>query len=527
MTDVLDIDDLSISTSDGQEIARCAQLSAGRGRVIGLVGPSGSGKTTLLRGFTGALPVGCPGPAGRARVLGEEVLALGPERLRQFRRDHVAFVGQDPGSRLNPRMRVGRMLAEAAGQRRFDPRPLLSDVDLPEDVLRRRAVELSGGQQRRVALARALVRQPDLLLLDEPTAGLDAARRRMMRDLLRTRAEESGTTIVLACHDVSLVDKLADDVLHLDLDLEDGANGTGEQDGTDEQDGSSLAGERRAAGSSNDDGGSDDRADRSDEDSASQQEILRVSGLSAWTAPRRGHAILRDIDLRLASGEALAVVGVSGAGKTTLARAISGLHRSTSGDVRLGDRALPPRTERRGREQRRQVQLVPQDPLGTLNPSRTVGATLRRPLRTHKSAPGGAHAERVGALLDDVGLSRDFADRYPHELSGGQRQRVAVARALAADPDVLVCDEVTSSLDAATAEGIMALLSELRREHDLALLLITHEMPLVAKHTSNVIVLDEGRMAESGRTRDVLDESQNPATLALNGASELVEQHDG
>ena len=521
MTDVLDIDDLSISTSDGQEIARCARLSAGRGRVIGLVGPSGSGKTTLLRGFTGALPVGCPGPGGRARVLGEEVLALGPERLRQFRRDHVAFVGQDPGSRLNPRMRVGRMLAEAAGRRRFDPRPVLSDVDLPEDVLRRRAVELSGGQQRRVALARALVRQPDLLLLDEPTAGLDAARRRMMRDLLRTRAEESGTTIVLACHDVSLVDKLADDVLHLDL--EDGANGTGQQDGLAEQDGSSPSDGSPAANA-----GNDDRADPSEEkDSAPQQEILRVSGLSAWTAPRRGRAILRDIDLRLASGEALAVVGVSGAGKTTLARAISGLHRSTSGDVRLGDRALPPRAERRGREQRRQVQLVPQDPLGTLNPSRTVGATLRRPLRTHKAVSGGEHAERVSALLEDVGLSRDFADRYPHELSGGQRQRVAIARALAADPDVLVCDEVTSSLDAATAEGIMVLLSELRREHDLALLLITHEMPLVAKHTSNVIVLDEGRMAESGRTRDVLDESQNPATLALNGASELVEQHDG
>lgn len=520
MTDVLDIDDLSISTSDGQEIARCAQLSAGRGRVIGLVGPSGSGKTTLLRGFTGALPVGCPGPGGRARVLGEEVLALGPEQLRQFRRDHVAFVGQDPGSRLNPRMRVGRMLAEAAGRRRFDPRPVLSDVDLPEDVLRRRAVELSGGQQRRVALARALVRQPDLLLLDEPTAGLDAARRRMMRDLLRTRAEESGTTIVLACHDVSLVDKLADDVLHLDLE-------DGEQDELAAQHGSSLSDENRAAGSSNDDGGNDDRTDRSDGDSAPQRDVLRVNGLSAWTAPRRGRAILRDIDLRLAAGEALAVVGVSGAGKTTLARAISGLHRSTSGDVRLGDRALPPRAERRGREQRRQVQLVPQDPLGTLNPSRTVGATLRRPLRTHKAASGGEHAERVGALLEDVGLSRDFADRYSHELSGGQRQRVAIARALAADPDVLVCDEVTSSLDAATAEGIMALLSELRREHDLALLLITHEMPLVAKHTSNVIVLDEGRTAESGRTRDVLDESQNPATLALNGASELVEQHDG
>jgi peptide/nickel transport system ATP-binding protein len=247
-------------------------------------------------------------------------------------------------------------------------------------------------------------------------------------------------------------------------------------------------------------------------------EILRVDSLSAWAFSRRRTQVLHDVDLALDSGGAVAVVGNSGAGKTTLARAIVGLHRQVRGRIGFDDGDLPPRAERRSREQRRRIQLVPQDPLGTLNPSRTVGATLHRPLRMHRRGRKEKLAGRTTELLEAVGLSGDFAGRYPHELSGGQRQRVAIARALAAEPDVLVCDEITSSLDNSTADEIMGLLSELRNDRGLALVVISHEMSLVARHTGSVVVLDDGHTVESGPTSEVLKAPSHPATAALSRA---------
>ena len=487
MTDVLDIQDLAVTTADGLTIARCDRLAAGRGRVVAVVGPSGSGKTTLLRAIAGALPAGAGTPDGTLRVLGEDVVALGPAQLRQFRREHVGFVGQDPASRLNPRMKVHRLLTESAGRRDVDLDAVLGEVGLPtgRDLLRRRPGQLSGGQQRRVALARAFVREPDLLLLDEPTAGLDSSLRERLGELLRTRAEQHGTTIVLACHDLSLVDKLADEVVDL----------------TEGHQRSPVTRSREPAGAAPEPTGG--------------PELLQVRALHAWTGLRRRNQLLHGIDLSLPANDAVAVVGASGAGKTTLARAITGLHGPTRGSIRLGEQDLPLRADRRPRAQRRRIQLVPQDPLGTLNPTRRVGAALDRPLRMHQRVSGSELSTKVGELLTAVGLSAEYADRYPHELSGGQRQRVAVARALAAGPDVLVCDEVTSSLDADTAEEMMALLTGLRRQRELALVVISHEMPLIAQHTSSVVVLDDGCAVETGTTPEVLNSPNHPATSAL------------
>lgn len=480
MTNVLDILDLSISTADGHELTRCDRLTAGKGRIIGVVGPSGSGKTTLLRGIAGALPNGVPTVAGSLSVLGKEVLRLPANELREFRRRHIGFVGQDPAARLNPRMRIRHLLAEAVGHKQFSAQQILADVGLPatEELLRRRPGQLSGGQQRRVALARALARRPDVLLLDEPTVGLDAVLREMLCELLRDRAD-AGTTILLACHDMPLIDELADDVVDL-----------GASAGVP----AAVLIEYRAP-------------------DAGGEEILRVDGLSAWADSRRRTPILHGVDLSLTARAALAVVGVSGSGKTTLARAITGLHKNIEGRVNLGEAMMPLRVERRSPAQRRRVQLIPQDPLGTLNPSRTVGATLSRPLRLYRKVPAHELPVQITGLLHTVGLAGEFAERYPHELSGGQRQRVAIARALAADPDVLVCDEITSSLDASTAEDIMNVLIELRSRRDLALIVITHEIPLAIRHTSTVLVLEEGRVVRTGATSEVLG-TPNPPSMA-------------
>jgi peptide/nickel transport system ATP-binding protein len=477
VTNVLEILDLSISTVDGHELTRCDRLTAGKGRIIGIIGPSGSGKTTLLRGIAGALPNRLPTVRGKLSVLGRQVLTLPANELREFRREHIGFVGQDPASRLNPRMRIRHLLTEAAGGKQFSAQQILADVGLPatEELLRRKPGQLSGGQQRRVALARALVRRPDVLLLDEPTVGLDAALRERLCKLLRDRAEE-GTTILLACHDMPLIEELADEVVDL-----------GASVGVPEV----LTNHRVP--------------------DAGGEELLRVDNLSAWVGSHRRIPILHDVDLRLSGRGTLAVVGVSGSGKTTLARAITGLHKHVEGRITLGEALMPLRVERRRPVQCRRVQLIPQDPLGTLNPSRTVGATLSRPLRLYRKVSAHELPVQITGLLNTVGLTEEFSERYPHELSGGQRQRIAIARALAADPDVLICDEITSSLDASTTEDIMTMLGELRSRRELALIMITHEIPLAIRHTGAVLVLEEGRVVQAGATSDVLGTSHPPS----------------
>jgi peptide/nickel transport system ATP-binding protein len=504
VTYVLEVHNLSLTAPTGHQLMRCDRLTAKKGSIVGIIGPSGSGKTTLLRSMLGALPNQTCGVEGTLSVLGKEPLKLPPGQLRDFRRQHVGFVGQDPASRLNPRMRIGRTLTEVAGSGQTDVRQALAGVGLPstEEFLRRRPGHLSGGQQRRVALARALVRRPDLLLLDEPTAGLDSALRDKLSELLRARAGQYGTTIVLACHDPSLLEELTDDIVDLADDPTDNS--------TDNPAPTAAARRRRPTT------GTDEPPARAEglPTRTDGPELLRVDKLSAWADTDRRKPILHDIELRLARGEALAVIGASGAGKTTLGRAITGLHHCARGHIRLDDKPLPLPAQQRSRALRRRIQLIPQDPLGTLNPSRTVGATLTRPLRLRLEFPTQELSGQIAGLLDAVGLPQDFARRYPHELSGGQRQRVAIARALAAEPDILVCDEVTSSLDPRTAAGVMDLLSELRSRRDLALIIISHHIPLVAQHSSAVLALHEGRVAESGPTGRPDPDPQDPRIRA-------------
>lgn len=489
---------LTVAAPDDRVVLQDAELALHPGRVVALTGPSGSGKTTLLRALTGLLPPGTRRTAGQVEVLGHDVFALPERELRALRRERLAYVGQDPGSGLNPRMRVRSLLRELADDRTPKAiRTLLAEVRLPDDgsLAARRPAALSGGQQRRVALARALARRPEVLLLDEPTAGLHPELRDEIGELLRHLAAEHHLAVALSCHDPELVERIADEVVEL------GTYGGVAHVGT--YTGGTAA--TRTTG----------EPPERQTPAAAIEAVLDVRDLRVIFGRRSDAPALDGVALAVAPGSATGIVGASGSGKTTLVRAVVGLQPVTAGTISLDGVPLSTGLRGRSREQRRRVQLVTQNPLGALNPSRTVGATVGRPMRLHRRCGAGEVAARVVELLEQVGLPPEFADRYPHELSGGQRQRVAIARALAADPDVLICDEVTSALDSATAEAIMDLLVRLREERGTALVLISHDLPLIADRTDTVTVLDAGRTVESGPTATVFTAPGHAATRAL------------
>ncbi|MFE7976564.1 ABC transporter ATP-binding protein [Streptomyces shenzhenensis] len=481
-----------VRAPDGRQLLEETSLSLRGGRLFALTGPSGAGKTTLLRAFLGHLPHGTARSGGTARVLGHDMFQVDDDQRRTIRRSDIAYVGQDPVSSLNPRLRVRTLLTELGSDSTAGE--LLAAVRLPSDqgFAARRPAQLSGGQLRRVALARALSKRPRLLLLDEPTAGLDPALREEIVELLRRLTREHRFAVAFSSHDMDAVERLADDAVHLTAD---GARRP-----------SALRPVAHRAAP----------AEEPPSIATPGAPVLDVRDLSVTFARRgAGRPALAGIDLSVAEGSAAAVVGASGCGKTTLARTLVGLCKGRSGTVRLDGTALPATVRRRSREQRRRIQLITQDPLGALNPSRTIGSSVARPLRIHHGTPSGAIGASVHELLHLVGLPESFTGRYPHELSGGQRQRVAIARALAAEPDILICDEITSALDPDTGDAVMDLLHRLRQDRRMTLIVISHDLTLVRERTDTITVLADGRVVESGATADVFAAPRHAATREL------------
>jgi peptide/nickel transport system ATP-binding protein len=549
---VVRVDDLSISYATGRRevpVVRGVSFEVGAGRALGLVGESGSGKSTVARTLLAHLRRGSRVVSGSVRVAGDDVFALDERARRALRGGTAALVAQNAGQALTPSMRVGRQLREALeshGLPGGDDRvlELVRHVRLPdpETIVRRYPHQLSGGQQQRIAIAMAIAARPKLLVLDEPTTALDVVTQSAVLELIRDLAVELGMAIVLVSHDLGVVSTMADEiaVMHEGQIVEHAPTAALFAEPQHEYTRELLASIPRvhaaAAAPQFVHGTATSRGvqheTRRDEGDAPAAPVGGAAQ-DPGTAPAAGPVVTAsDLVVRYGRGlpaavdgvsftigrrETLAVVGESGSGKSTLATALAGLIPAESGrfafhgaDGVESDLTRP--VAGRTATLRRSIQLIFQNADTSLNPRRTVGAAIARPLTlfTGESSP-----ERVAELLVEVGLPPEFASRLPAQLSGGQRQRVGIARALAAGPELIIADEITTALDVRVQAGVLDLLAGLRDEKGLSCLFISHDLAVVRGVADRVAVMTGGRIVEVGPTERVFQGPNHPYTRTL------------
>jgi peptide/nickel transport system ATP-binding protein len=520
----VDVRGLCVDDRGGRAILRDVTFSISHGDRLAVVGESGAGKTTLALSLLGHFRPGLRHAAGSVSVASRDVLGSTPSQIRRYRRTIISYLGQDPAAALTPSLRVKHQIGELmrGGPDAEAVRERLALVGLPtdRDFAHRYPHEVSGGQLQRVAIARALAGDPDVLVLDEPTASLDMITRRLITHEIERQADRLGITLILVSHDLKAVARTANRILVL-------------RDGriVDQGEVPSVLADPRHPYTSElvaaHDGGTRRvyAGEPKDDGPTRTTPALAVRGLAAGFRNRKvRHRVVDGIDLDIDPGECVALVGGSGAGKTTIARCLLGLHEPDSGSIAINGVGLAPRARDRPVALRRSIQFVPQDPEGSLNPRRRVGDTLGHALR---SARGLDRSRAESAALDlvrRVRLSPALLPKFPRQLSGGERQRIAIARALAAEPSVLVCDEVTSSLDVSVEAAVLDLIDELRRDGDMAVLLITHDLRVVRRVADRVLVLHDGGVHEEGAVARVFQAPERRFTRLMLEADRPVSE---
>jgi peptide/nickel transport system ATP-binding protein len=570
----------------GNDIVDGVNLTIEKGRVLGLVGESGSGKTTVGLAVLSHARRGVEIAHGEIFCAGTEVLGLDTGAKRKIRGELVSYVPQDPASSLNPALRIGLQLMEvlevhdfggSSAARKARIKEMMAEVLLPTDdeYLERYPHQLSGGQQQRVGLAMAFACRPSVIVLDEPTTGLDVSTQEHVLKTIRQLTRDHGVAALYITHDLAVVADLADDVAVMY------AGRVVEQGTVAEIFGNpahpytrnlvaaapDIAGKKQIVGLS---GRAPSPGKRPQGcafaprcELASQEctaafppmvsvdaqhtaacikigkraEVVSVKSVVATEAKQgdaivevvgvsagySGNVVVHDVSFTVRKGECLALVGESGSGKTTISRAIGGLHREWTGSILLKGNPLRTMARQRSIADRLSIQYVFQNPYGSLNPRRTVGDSIARPLLIDGKSKADSR-KLVLEVLDKVNLPGSYANKYPDQLSGGERQRVAIARALVSNPQVLVCDEVTSALDVLVQAAIVDLLGDLRKQLGLAMLFVTHNLPLVRSIADEVAVMSEGRIVEIGSAESVIGNPQQEYTRSLITATPSIER---
>ncbi len=563
----------------GPVVVDGVDITLAPGEIVGLVGESGSGKTTAGTALLGYARRGAEIVDGRIDVAGHDIRGMSVDEVRKVRGVDVAYMPQDPSSALNPAHRLGRQLRELldqhdigeAGSRTDAIRAMLREVGLPGDdeFLRRYPHQLSGGQVQRVALAMVFLPHPKALVLDEPTTGLDVTTQGMVISTLAELCARYDVAALYVTHDLAVVSQVADRVvvlyagqavevgptrqifdapqhpytrsllgaiphLHRAFKLT-GIPGSTPPPGhrppgcrfnprcefaiaecTQVEPALVGTGAHQARCIRLDELPPYDPSGRFVRDTDPEAErkiVLKVEGLDIFYGSAQ---VVHDVSFDLAEREIVALVGESGSGKTTISRCIGGIHGQWEGGIRLEGTQLAQSARRRSAEQRRQVQYIFQNPYRSLNPRRTIAQILSRPLRLFGVASSAKDArDRAAQLLDDVQLGSRMLDLRANRLSGGELQRVAIARALAAEPAVLVCDEITSALDVSIQGSIVELLLDIKHGRGVSMVFVTHDLPLVRTIADRILVLKDGRVVENGLTADVLDRPQHDYTRLL------------
>jgi peptide/nickel transport system ATP-binding protein len=535
---VLRIAQLSVAfaTPQGEVPAvRDVSLTVERGECLGVVGESGAGKTQLFLAALGLLPATAR-VTGSAHLGREPLIGRTQRQLDRIRGARIGLVFQDPMTSLTPHLRIGEQIAEPMvrhcraswPQARRKALALLDRVHVPEAARRMGQYphELSGGMRQRVMIAIALACEPELLIADEPTTALDVTLQAQILALFAELKRESGMAMVLITHDFGAVAGVADRVAVmqsgriLELDTAAAVLKAPRHEYTRALLDRALTLESCAAPSdvAEAPGPLPARAPAAAPQPALDIASLSVKypGRSSWRGGARAHHALHDVSLEVRAGEALGVVGESGSGKSTLVRAALQLIRPGAGRVSWMGRAVSELPARELKRLRRDLQIVFQDPLASLDPRMTLRAIVAEPLQVHEPRLDAATRERrVMQMLARVGLSEEMAGRYPHELSGGQCQRAGIARAMITGPRLLVCDEPVSALDASVQGQILDLLASLKSEHGMSILLVSHNLAVVRRLCDRVLVLFQGRMMELAGSRALFAGPLHPYTRAL------------
>lgn len=510
---LLRIEDLRVEVNghDGvREIVHGVNLTLPRGEVLGLIGESGAGKSTIGLAAMGYARAGSRISHGTIEFDGRDLRNAPDVELRKLRGSRIAYVAQSAAASLNPSRRIIDQYCEVPVSHRLMSwrsaeekaketyrQLLLPD---PDTIGFRYPHQLSGGQLQRAMIAMALACSPDLIIFDEPTTALDVTTQVEVLSAIKTITEKYGTAALYVTHDLAVVAQIADQIMVL-------RNGCVVEQGRTEQiiNRPQQDYTRRLLAVN---------LERSSEKAVEANEVplLEANGI---TAGYGGFNILKDVGIKLYPHRTVAVVGESGSGKSTLARVLTGVLAPTQGYVALAGKRLGASVGQRPKSDLQRVQMVYQSPDTALNPQQTVGTILERPMKFYQGQAKTLRARRVEELLALVELPAAFKNRYPSALSGGEKQRVCLARALAADPQILICDEVTSALDPLVAQGVVGVLRRIQAKTGLAILFITHDLSTVGAIADQVVVMRGGRVVEHGLRDKVLGNPSEEYTSLL------------
>ncbi|WGF87937.1 ABC transporter ATP-binding protein [Marinivivus vitaminiproducens] len=533
-TPVLEMRDLTVDFLSGSGAFRATHeigFHVHRGETLAILGESGSGKSVSAGAIMGLIDQP-PGDIRSGTILfqGRDVAAMSERERRDLNGRKIAMIFQDPLAHLNPVYTIGWQLAEVfrvhgatpKGEMRARVVELLERVGIPDPASRidQYPHQFSGGQRQRIMIAMAIALHPEVLIADEPTTALDVSVQKQILELLKKLQAEEGMALVLITHDLAVAANMADRVIVMNGGRIVEAGEARSVFGQPQHDYT-----RKLMAALPHDAGLSSTHRKAT--AAATDTLLQVRGLTkrydlkgGLFGKDRSVLAVDGIGFEVAAGETVGIVGESGSGKSTVARMLMRLNEPTSGEALYRGQNVFAMDERALLAYRRKVQMVFQDPYSSMNPRMSVASIIAEPWRIHGDIlPKERWRDRIAELLELVHLKREHADRYPHQFSGGQRQRIAIARALACEPELLICDEAVSALDVSIQVQVIDLLADLRDRLGLAYIFITHDLPIVRHFADRLVVMRNGRIVEQAATEDLFNAPKDDYTRTLLNAT--------